>query len=653
MQGSRYAFAPTPRHAFLFATIQSFESDFYGTVGVELSRRGHAISHVTVSRHCPRRSAIAVSRPSAYPDAIAELPPFDVAAERTRIESRYGLPSIRDVYRIDPASEGRAEDWCVRSTVRHFLALERLFDRVRPDVLVPEVGTELLRTVAHHVALARRIPTLFSSTRSSRRPLRPYVDTLDAPIVARDEVRPLNAEERQEVEGFIAEFTARREPIRAHRPVLATRRRLAQAREYIGARVGPDKDNEYLHPWRWTGEHVLGWGRALTARAFYRTPRPGRPYVYFPLHVTDDFKIKRVIPHCSDQAAIVELIAEALPPGYDLVLKEHPLSIGRNPLSFLRRVQRPSNVYIVPPHTSSHDLIESACRGGRDQLDGRSGSSAVCEAAFRRSGTRSTRATASHWTRPRSPSCASSFRPCSASSPIVRPSLGLLHAAMRRCRPGAPVLVDRSDENALLARAIARGGGAGDRGDATGCGSARGLRIMPGTTVIRTGRRALGSVGPRRYKRRRALSTARRAAKKIERIASSDRTIVAGPWIGGVGMELLYWIPFLNQLVSEHGVDPARVVAVSRGGAEPWYADVAGGYVDLLDHYTADEIRAWHEERLRHPDTESHIRVRGHDRAAFELAREQAGGGNTEWLHPVLAHRLFAPRWERGAPRRS
>ena len=172
---------------------------------------------------------------------------------------------------------------------------------------------------------------------------------------------------------------------------------------------------------------------------------------------------------------------------------------------------------------------------------------------------------------------------------------------------------------------------------------------MPATTVIGRGRRALGSVGPRRYKRRRALSIARLAAKKIERMASTDRTIVAGPWIGGVGMELLYWIPFLNRLVSEHGVDPARVVAVSRGGAEPWYADVAGGYVDLLDHYTADEIRAWHEERLRHPDTESHIRVRGHDRAAFELAREQAGGRNTEWLHPVLAHRLFAPRWEWGA----
>ena len=172
---------------------------------------------------------------------------------------------------------------------------------------------------------------------------------------------------------------------------------------------------------------------------------------------------------------------------------------------------------------------------------------------------------------------------------------------------------------------------------------------MPGRTVIDTGRRALGSVGPRRYKRRRALTIGQLAARKIDQIASSDRLIVAGPWIGGVGMELLYWIPFLNRLTSERGVDPDRVVAISRGGADPWYAKVASSYIDLLGHYSADEIRAWHEERLRHPDTESHIGMRGHDRAAFDLVRDVTGERNAEWLHPVLMHRLFAPRWEWGA----
>jgi hypothetical protein len=173
---------------------------------------------------------------------------------------------------------------------------------------------------------------------------------------------------------------------------------------------------------------------------------------------------------------------------------------------------------------------------------------------------------------------------------------------------------------------------------------------MASRTVIRRGRRALGSVGPRRFKRRRALTISRLSARKLEQIAKSDRPVVAGPWVGGVGMELLYWIPLLNWVTTEGGIDPARVVAISRGGADAWYSGVAREYHDLFDHHSPAELRLWHEDRLRHPDTESHIGVHNHDREAFKRAREQSGEKSADWLHPVLMHRLFAPRWEWGAP---
>ena len=172
---------------------------------------------------------------------------------------------------------------------------------------------------------------------------------------------------------------------------------------------------------------------------------------------------------------------------------------------------------------------------------------------------------------------------------------------------------------------------------------------MASRTVIRRGRRALGSVGPRRFKRRRALTISRLSARKLEQMAKSDRPVVAGPWIGGVGMELLYWIPFLNWLTTQGGIDPARVVAISRGGADAWYADVARKYHDLYDDYSPAEVRLWHEDRLRHPDSESHIGVHNHDRDAFRRARELTGAKKSDWLHPMLMHRLFAPRWEWGA----
>lgn len=66
----------------------------------------------------------------------------------------------------------------------------------------------------------------------------------------------------------------------------------------------------------------------------------------------------------------------------------------------------------------------------------------------------------------------------------------------------------------------------------------------------------------------------------------SNRPVVVGPWSMEIGFEVLYWIPFLRRLFAERGIDPARVVAVSRGGVASWYADIAHRYEDVLDRWT-------------------------------------------------------------------
>src|SRR4029450_13762233 len=63
-----------------------------------------------------------------------------------------------------------------------------------------------------------------------------------------------------------------------------------------------------------------------------------------------------------------------------------------------------------------------------------------------------------------------------------------------------------------------------------------------------------------------------------------------GPWTGEVGFELLYWIPFLTWLAGQ-GPGGRRLVAVSRGGAAPWYRHLTSRYMDILDLVTSDEFR--------------------------------------------------------------
>jgi hypothetical protein len=433
---------------YLFTTLQHRESDFYGRVGAVLAQRGNAVEHVTFSRRAAKILSRGGSRAYCLPDVMASLEAFDLEHEVERIERTYDTPSLRDVYRTDPPCEGRPEAWCVERTVRHFLALERILDDAEPDVIVPEVGTETLRTAAHLIGLQRDIPVLFLLYTIFPKPLRLYRDTLHAPIVPEAELRPLEAEERAEVEDFIAGFTERAKPIRAYREPRVTPGKLRELARHAAVRALYDRDNDYLRPGYFVTNYVRKRLRRAVAERLYEPLGNGsRPFVYFPLHVTDDYKIRRVVPHCVHQEAIVEQVAEALPHGYDLVLKEHPLSIGWNPVGMLRRLSASANIRLVHPHTSSHELIR------RSEAVAVIGSTVGLEALLYAkpvltigqpfySGYGITRDI-------------DSFRELREAVPELlafRPDreriLAFVHAAMRRCRPGKPVLVDDSDENA-------------------------------------------------------------------------------------------------------------------------------------------------------------------------------------------------------------
>jgi hypothetical protein len=434
---------------FLFTTLQTYESDFYGRVAAELVARGHEAAHVTVSRAAAEELRERGFRAYCLPDVVAQVGASDsLEAEVQRIEEAYPIPHIRDVYYADKACRRKREDFCVRRTIQHFRALEHIFDEVQPEVLVPEVGNETMRVVSHLIGLRRSIPVLFLLYTIFPNPLRLYVDTLHSPIVPLDALRELSPGELDEVETFRREFIARAAPIRAYHRWPIERRRVTLFAQHVRRRLTVDRDNEYLRPARLLWQNVAETVRGKLARPFYDDLHPTRPFVYFPLHVTDDYKILKVIPHCVDQASIVEQVADALPVGYDLVLKEHPMSIGRNSFALLRRLRTRVNVRLVPPTTSTHDLIRRSdavavisSTVGLEALLYEKPVLTVGQPFYSGYGV-TLDVDSFRELRERVPDLLR-FRP---DSERVR---RFLHAAMRQCYPGAPVLVDRSQENAI------------------------------------------------------------------------------------------------------------------------------------------------------------------------------------------------------------
>jgi hypothetical protein len=111
--------------------------------------------------------------------------------------------------------------------------------------------------------------------------------------------------------------------------------------------------------------------------------------------------------------------------------------------------------------------------------------------------------------------------------------------------------------------------------------AARHPRLEPAVWRIRAWRRGRAVPPPRAKPGDRRARVAvppriRAVEGQLELLAADGGPIVAGPWRGSLGAELLYWIPFLRWFGRRFGVDRSRIAAVSRPGAAPWYANACG-----------------------------------------------------------------------------
>jgi len=121
--------------------------------------------------------------------------------------------------------------------------------------------------------------------------------------------------------------------------------------------------------------------------------------------------------------------------------------------------------------------------------------------------------------------------------------------------------------------------------------------------------------------------------------------VVAGPWLGEVGFELLYWVPFLRWCAARLGIDPDRFIAISRGGTASWYAPFAAQYVDVFDHVSAETFRDQHDSRVRDLGEQKQTRVTEFDRKLVDSAVRRAYGTDWSLLHPSRMYELLNPYW--------
>jgi len=142
-----------------------------------------------------------------------------------------------------------------------------------------------------------------------------------------------------------------------------------------------------------------------------------------------------------------------------------------------------------------------------------------------------------------------------------------------------------------------------------------------------------------------AAPTAQAVKRELERLQRTDAPLLIGPWVGEVGFELLYWIPFLNWALREYRLDRRRLIVVSRGGAGAWYRHLTTEYVDVFSVFSLDEYRHANEARWDKAGHQKQYRIEQMDLDIVQRAQNRVGLERVELLHPSLMYKLLRFYW--------
>src|SRR5439155_23666535 len=130
--------------------------------------------------------------------------------------------------------------------------------------------------------------------------------------------------------------------------------------------------------------------------------------------------------------------------------------------------------------------------------------------------------------------------------------------------------------------------------------------------------------------------------------AGGGGPLLLGPWLGEVGYELEYWIPFMRRELRCGGIASDQVTVLSRGGAGLWYRGLADRQLDALELVPAERFLPLLEERRKLARDAKQLLVERFDRELVALARKRLGQATV--IHPSLMFTRLRGLWFKGTP---
>jgi hypothetical protein len=176
-------------------------------------------------------------------------------------------------------------------------------------------------------------------------------------------------------EETLAEFEKRRLRVPVYVPpalpsVTALLGMLPQKISRVVATVKRGRDREHLKYFEGRTDHDLGavigqmrhvrGARAAAGEIANRREPPTVPYAYFGLHMQPESSIDVWAPFYSNQLAVVESLARAMPPSHRLMVKIHKSDLGRFTRAQLLQLRELPGVDLVHPLADSRAFVDGS-----------------------------------------------------------------------------------------------------------------------------------------------------------------------------------------------------------------------------------------------------------------------------------------------------
>lgn len=123
---------------------------------------------------------------------------------------------------------------------------------------------------------------------------------------------------------------------------------------------------------------------------------------------------------------------------------------------------------------------------------------------------------------------------------------------------------------------------------------------------------------------------------------NKNSVIFLGPWLGEVGPELQYWIPFIQNLLKRDLFKRQKIIAVSRGGVDVWYANITSNYIDLFDHLSPGEYQKIRSEVLK--NSQKQVNIHPMEKLLIEKIAKHEKITSYHLIHPSFMWKTIV-RW--------